>query len=237
VSWPGVKPHVPVPVIGPHRLNDKEPPPPRLRSSKPASDPDQFCEHVGQALQIYLKSKEVPDNADPFYVRAFPKERLTKVDTPFDGITYKILSSVPAQTRNDGTISRKPYSFIEPDPTKHGYELVTDAWFELATVEFTIWSKSNPTRGKLVNWFHKFILRYANAYKYFEARGADKLQFVGRGEDGFETHEEQEVYFGTLTYQVRIQFLDTFSQRQLDSLTIDSQFGHDQQTILQTAHP
>jgi len=190
---------------------------------------------VGKALALHLKTEETPAGAQPFYLHQFPKERVGTVDAPFDGITFKVLSSVPAPTRNDGTVSRRPFTFTEPDPQRQGYLKKTDTWMEIVTVEFTIWSKSNPTRGKLVNWFHRFILRYANAYKVFLARGIDKLQFVGRGEDGFETHEQQEIYFGTLTYQCRVQFLDTYIERQLDQLTVIAQLGQDQQTILQTA--
>lgn len=208
---------------------------PSLRSSRPAVDPEGFFDIVGQALQLHLKSEEVPDGALPFYLHSVPKERISQVDQPFDGITFKVISSVPAPVKNDGSVSRKPITFNAPDPNQDGYTTKTDTWMEILTVEFTVWSRSNPTRGKLVNWFHKFILRYANAYKFFEARGADKLQFVGRGEDSFESHEEQEIYFGTLTYQVRIQFLNNYSQRQIDELTVNVQFGQDQQTILQTA--
>lgn len=208
---------------------------PRLRSARPAVDPDGFFAAVGDALDLYMQEETVPAGAVPFYEHSFPKERLSKVDTPFDGITFRVLSSVPASRRNDGTTARKPFTFEEKDPAKFGYGKLTNAWFEVVTVEFTIWSKSNPNRGKLVNWFHRFMMRYANTYKFFEARGADQFTPVGRGEDGFETHEEQEIYFGTLTYQVRVQFLDTYSKRQLTQMTVDVQLGTDQQTILQTA--
>jgi hypothetical protein len=208
---------------------------PRLRSTRAAVDSEQFFDAVGQALQLHLKSQEVPDGAIPFYLHAVPKERVSQVDQPFDGITYKVVSSVPYPRSNDGTVSRKPFTFEAPDPHQAGYVIKTDSWMELLTVEFSVWSRSNPTRSKLVNWFHLFMMRYANAYKFFEARGADMFQFVGRGEDDFESHEEQEIYFGTLTYQVRIQLLNNYSQRQIDQLTVDVQFGYDQQTILQTA--
>jgi hypothetical protein len=208
---------------------------PRLRSSRPAIDSDGFFDAVGQAIQLHINTTAPPDGASPFYVHEFPKERLSKTDAAFDGVTFRVLSSVPAASRNDGTIPRKPYEFSEPDLNQANYVKKTTTWFELLSVEFTLWSKSSPTRGKLVNWFHKFMMRYANAYKFFEARGADQFQFVGRGEDGFETREEQEIYYGTLTYQVRVQFLDTYSERQLTQLTVDSQLGNDQQTILQTA--
>ena len=207
---------------------------PRLRSSLPAVDPDGFFAAVGKALTLHLTVEDAPAGSQPFYLHQFPKERVGKVDQPFDGFTFKVLSSLPAQVRNDGTVSRKGTYFSEPSTTHAGYLKWTSTWKELVTVEFTVWSKSNPTRGQLVNWFHRFILRYANAYKFFEARGVDKFQFVGRGEDGFETHEEQEIYFGTLTYQCQVQFLDTYLERQLDQLTVTAQLGQDQQTILQT---
>ena len=208
---------------------------PRLRSSLPAADPDTFFDAVGQALALHEQSEETPAGTQPFYLHQFPEERVSTVDQPFDGITFSVISSVPAAVRNDGTVRRKPFVFDEKAKTLAGYDKKTSTWFELVTVEFTIWSKSNPTRGKLVNWFHRFILRYANAYQFFEARGIDKFQFVGRGADGFETHEQQEIYFGTLTYQCRVQFMDTYLERQLDKLTVSLQLGSDQQTILQTA--
>ena len=207
---------------------------PRLRSSLPAADPDTFFEAVRQALDLHMKSESVPAGAEPFYLHQFPKERVSTVDKPFDGITFSVVSSVPAATRNDGTISRRPFYFDDQAQTLAGYTKKTATWFELVTVEFVIWSKSNPTRGKLVNWFHRFMRRYAE-FKFFEARGVDKFQFVGRGQDGFETHEDQEIYYGTLTYQCRVQFMDTYLERKLDKLSVSLQLGSDQQTILQTA--
>lgn len=207
---------------------------PRLRSARPAVDPEGFFDVVGQALQLHIAADEVPAGTSPFYQHAFPKDRLGKTDQPFDGITFKVLSSVPAQVSNDGTVRRNAFTF-ESEALADNYTQKSMVWLELLTVEFTIWSKSNPTRSSLVTWFHRFLLRYANVYKFFEARGADKFQFVGRGEDGFETREQQLVYFGTLTYQVRIQFLDSFTERQLTQLTVDVALGNDQQTILQSA--
>jgi hypothetical protein len=210
---------------------------PRLRSSLPSVSPDEFFDIVKEGLNLYVASVQIPDNANPLYVHSFPKARLTKVDQAFDVITFRVLSSVPAQVGNDGTVSRRPYTFQAPDPNQTGYVIKTDQYDELLTVEFTIWSKSNPTRSRLVTWFHRFMLQYANRYKFFEGRGADKFQFVGRGEDGFETHEEQEIYFGTLTYQVKVHFLDTYSERLIDQMTVVGQLGQDQQpiTVLQTA--
>ena len=52
---------------------------------------------------------------------------------------------------------------------------------------------------------------------------------MGRGEDGFDTRENQEIHYGTLTYQFRVQFLDSFSQRQLETLTVSAQIDQEDQ--------
>lgn len=205
---------------------------PRLRSSLRAVDVDGFFVVAGEALDLERKTAEIPAGADPFYVHNFPKERLAESDKPFDGITWRVLSSAMAPTDNAGSrIPRKPFTPLSagPDPNAKGYNLLTQMWWELATVEFTIWSKSSDTRSVLLTWFHRLLMRYANVLKFFEGRGVDKFQFVGRGEDGFETHEQQEVSFGTLTYQFRVQFLDTFSQRQLEQLTVYAQIDRKDQ--------
>jgi len=130
-----------------------------------------------------------------------------------------------APTDNAGSrIPRKPMNLdSRPDTSAAGYNLLTQMWWELATAEFTIWSKSNDTRSILLTWFHKLLMRYANVLKFFEGRGVEMFQYVGRGEDGFETREQQELHFGTLTYQFRVQYLDTFSERQLEQLSVLSQ--------------
>lgn len=201
---------------------------PRLRSSLPAVDVDGFFKAVEEALQLQIKTTPPPDGAHPFYVHSFPKERLGKTGEPFDGITWRVVSSGMAPTDNAGSrIPRKPILKVEKaDPKLGGYNQLTEMWWELATGEFTIWSKSSSTRSSLLTWFHKFLMCYANVLLFFEGRGVDKFQFVGRGEDGFETHEEQEVHFGTLTYQFRVQYLDTFTQRRLDSISAVAQIDH-----------
>jgi hypothetical protein len=195
---------------------------PRLRSSLRAVGVDGFFKMAEEALALELETSEVPDGAHPFYMHSFPKERLGKTGQPFDGITWRVVSSAMAPTDNAGSrIPRKPILSVETkDPRLGGYNQITQMWWELATAEFTIWSKSSSTRSSLLTWFHKVLMRYANVLKFFDGRGVEMFQFVGRGEDGFETREEQEVHFGTLTYQFRVQYLDTFTRRQLESLSV-----------------
>src|ERR1035437_8107231 len=84
---------------------------PRLRCSLPAADPDTVFDAVGQALALHEKSEEVPAGSQPFYLHQSPKERVSTVDQPFDGITFSVISSVPAPVRNEGTVARKPFLF------------------------------------------------------------------------------------------------------------------------------
>jgi hypothetical protein len=204
---------------------------PRLRSSLRAVDIDGFFTVVGQALALEMKLSEVPDGAHPVFVHTFPKERIAEEGKPFDVITWKVISAAMAPTDNAGSrIPRKPFKIPGgPDPRATSYNLLTQMWWELGTAEFTIWSKSSDTRSTLLTWFHKLLMRYANVLKFFEGRGVDMFQYVGRGEDSFETHEEQEVHFGTLTYQFRVQYLDTFSERQLEQLSVQAQIDHGDQ--------
>jgi hypothetical protein len=198
---------------------------PRLRSSQRAEDVDGFFKVVGEALNLELQISEVPDGANPFYVHSFPKERLGKESQPFDGITWKVLNSSMAPMDNaGGRIPRKPMAFeSKSDPNMAGYNLITQDWLELGTAEFTIWSRSSDTRSSLLVWFHKMLMRYANVFQFFEGRGIDMFQYVGRGEDSFETREDQELHFGTLTYQFRVQYIDNFSIKKLEKLTVNVQ--------------
>src|ERR1039458_5126952 len=95
---------------------------PRLRSSLPAADPDTFFDAVGQALALHEQSEETPAGTQPFYLHQFPEERVSTVDQPFDGITFSVISSVPAAVRNDGTVRRKPFVFDEKAKTLAGYD-------------------------------------------------------------------------------------------------------------------
>jgi hypothetical protein len=200
---------------------------PRLRSTLKAIDVDCFFDSVGEILQLQLEVQggEAPDGAVPFYVHSFPKERLARTGDPFDGITWGVLSSTMASMDNaGGRISRKPMEIeVKPDPNRSGYNSVTQIWLETSTVEFTIWSKSSDTRSKLLTWFHKVLMRYANVLQFFDGRGIYQFQFVGRGADTFETREQQEVHFGTLTYQFRVQYVDSYLEKQLTSLTATAQ--------------
>ncbi len=203
---------------------------PRLRSSLTAVDVDGFFAIVGEILdmQLQVQGGEAPDGAVPFYVHSFPKERLAKEGQPFDGITWKVLNSTMAPMDNAGSrIPRKPVSIQGGKDSKMGgYNLLTQMWQELATVEFTIWSKSSDTRSRLLVWFHKVLMRYVNVLQFLDGRGITMFQFIGRGEDQFESREQQEVHYGTLTYQFRVQYLDTFSQKQLETITAYARIDH-----------
>jgi hypothetical protein len=204
---------------------------PRLRSTHPAANPGEFFDVVEKALLLQLASEQTDRKL--FFTHSFPKDRLAKPDQEFFGIVFRVLSSVMTPTDNSGSrVPRAPsVRQVVLDPHKTGYADVDFAWKETLTVEFKIYSKASDTRGELVHWFHRFFMRYAYLMKYFEGYGIDKIQFVGRGEDGYETQEMQEVYFGLLTYQCQLEYLETYSKRIIDSLTINASAGNDVLTI------
>jgi hypothetical protein len=102
-----------------------------------------------------------------------------------------------------------------------GYNLATYGWWENNTVLFEIWSKTNSTANQLGLWFHRFMMRYANYYKFFEAYGVKQFRFLKRLEDTTNTQANQELYLRRYTYTFRLEYLDTFQARQLTELTID----------------
>lgn len=204
---------------------------PAKRSAHPAANAGQYFDVVSKALDLHQASEQT--NRQLFFTHNYPKDRLAKADQEFSGIVFRVLSSTMTPTDNSGTRIPRAPSRRETvlDPHKKGYVNITTGWKETLTSEFKIYTKASDTRGELVDWFHRFFMRYAYALEYFGTYGIDKIQFVGRGEDGYETQENQEVYFGTLTYQCQLEYLDIFSARVLDSLTLNASAGKDVLTI------
>jgi hypothetical protein len=209
--------------------------PPPLRSSEPAADIQGFFRAVGEALDLHVKTAGAPDGITPVYVHSFPKERLSQPSVPgqpgkpFDVITHHVLDGGMSATSNDG--SRVPRAPVlrekKPHPDKTGYALCTTGWWEDATVVFTIWSNSNENADELTVWFHRFMMRYAYFYGFFQARGIQQFRFVKRLEDDTEDREGQELYRRYLAYSLRLEYLDTFEERQLTDVTLNVTAGRD----------
>lgn len=196
---------------------------PPLRSSQKAADIDGFFKLVDQALDLHIKTTGAPEGAVPVYVHSFPKERVGQKDQPFDVITHHVMEGGMAATSNDG--SRVPRGPVLRDrrahPEKDGYNLCVNGWWEDAAVVFTVWSRNSEVADRMTVWFHKFIMRYANFYDFFKARGVQQFRFVKRLEDGVEDREGQELHHRRLVYSFRIEYLDTFEERQLTSVSVN----------------
>jgi len=205
---------------------------PPLRSSEAAVDIQGFFQTVGEALGVHIKTAGAPDGIAPEYVHSFPKKRLSEPGKPFDVITHHVLDGGMSATSNDGSrIPREPATRERtPHPEKAGYNLCIQAWWEDATVVFTIWSNSNENADELAVWFHKFLMRYAYFYGFFKARGIQQFRFVQRLEDSNEDREGQELYVRRLAYSFRLEYLDTFEERQLTDLTVNVTAGRDTET-------
>lgn len=206
---------------------------PPLRSSKPAADINGFFQIVGQALAEYIKTEGAPEGTAPRYEETFPKERLSEPDTAFDVILFHVVTGEMAATSNDGaTVPRAPtLRNVTKMPSQAGYNQVQYGWWENYTVEFEVWSKSNSVANTLATWFHRFLIRYAYYYKFFEAFGVQQLKFVGRQADKADTKENQELQIRSLRYSFRLEFLDTFTERQITDLTLNFKIKRDVQTV------
>ena len=85
--------------------------------------------------------------------------------------------------------------------------------------------------NSLAVWFHRFLIRYAYYYKFFEAFGVQQFKFAGRQEDKSDEKENQELQIRPLRYSFRLEFLDTFTERQLTDLTLNFKIKRDVQTV------
>ncbi len=197
--------------------------PPRLRSSLPAVDIQGFFKAVEDALKLHLASSKWPEGTKPTFVHSFPKARLIQPDDPFDVITFSVGGSEMAATSNDGSrIPRGPQIRDKvARKVKYGYDNVTMAWKEEVAVVFNIWSKSNRRADDMVNWFHRFMMKYGAIYKFFMARGVDRFQFVKRGRDEVENAEGQEVYKRSLVYMIRIEYVDVLEEKLLETINLN----------------
>lgn len=207
-------------------------PAPPTRSTRPAADIDGFFTAVNEALKLHLKTVAWPTGTYPTLIHAFPRERLAKVDDPFDVITFSVLSAEMAPTSNDGSrVPRGPIILDGKTQEYMGYNTATLMWWEEATVQFHVWSRSNKRADDMTTWFHRFLMSYAHAYQFFRARGVEQFRFVGRGRDEAEVQAQQELYHRTLTYKFRIQYLQTLLDRQLESVTISLAVDRQTDTI------
>jgi hypothetical protein len=204
-------------------INIAELSPPKLRSSLPAVDIGGFFSAVNDALKLHVNSQKWPAGTNPTFVHEFPKERLATLTDPFDVITFAVGGAELAASSNDG--SRVPRGPVFRDAVTSeklfGYKNVTMAWKEEVAVMFHVWSRSNRRADDMVNWFHRFMMRYAFYYEFFKARGVDRFQFVKRGRDEVDNPDGKEIYKRSLVYQIRIEYLDVLVERELDTVTLN----------------
>ena len=197
---------------------------PQTRSSLPACDIDGLASLVATALALHIQTSRPPGDQPPTMVEDFPRDRQGKFDTSLDVVTWQVVSSVLAGTDRTGRerIPTRPAVREElPHPTRAGYKLVTTAWWEWVTLEYTVHAKSNQRANQLATWFHQFLMRYGPTLQYFRARGVSLFQFVGRGADDETNKYGQLLYTRPLRYQLRLEMLDHFEVKTLDSLTVN----------------
>lgn len=192
------------------------------RSSAPAVDHNGFFALVRDAVHLHLQHERAPHGWEPKLVEDYPRTRQGEFDKPFDVITYKVISSVPANMSASG--ERRMIAPIQvesrPHPDKARYLESTTGWFEDAVVEFTIHGKSNADANRRVQWFHRVLMTYAFSMHYFKSRGINFFAFEGRLEDAQSNNFGQEVYLRQLRYRIRLQFLARADRKMLEYVTV-----------------
>lgn len=195
---------------------------PPVRSSQPAADYIGFLEVLNSALDLHLKSTQVPDGLRPTLVEDYPKTRTGAFDNDFDVILFHVVEAQPAATSNDG--SRRPQALTlkqnSPHPEKDGYRLLSYGWKEEAIIQFTLLTKSNMQANRMASWFQRFLNTYIHGMRFFGAYGVEKFYFVRRLEDEIVQKFGQDLYARALQYHVRLNFMDSYEVKGLELVSI-----------------
>jgi len=192
------------------------------RSPLPAVDWDTFFDAVAEAMKLHIASTGPPGQRAPTLVAEYPKDNEGNPTTPFDLIIYGIQKSVRAATDPKQQRIPKGPTLRErrPHPTKKGYSLITIAWWEMMTVRFVCYGLSSTRADEITKWFHKMMMRYIFDLSFFRVRGVQYMTFEERGPCEFSREYGQEVHFRHLDYNVRLELIETFECKNLESINV-----------------
>jgi len=205
-------------------LNEVGQPKYLTRSNLPAVHWDSFFDAVNEAFKLNIASAGPAGQRAPVFVTDYPKTNQGSFETSFDVIVFHILGSKMAPQGNHGQRVPKgaTYREVKPQPNKQGYSLVTMAWWEMMSVQFTIYGLSHKRADELTEWFQLMLFAYNNpALNFFRERGINYMHFEGRGADELSREYGQELYKRTLKWDVRLELLQHFSVKNLETLTIE----------------
>jgi hypothetical protein len=204
-------------------LNEAHQPKYLTRTPLPAVDWGTFFDAVNTAMDLHLQTYGPPGQKAPTLVSEVPKTNEGNFDTSFDVILYKIMESKRAASDPSGRrrIPKGPtVREVKPHPTKARYHIVTVGWWELMKARFTIYALSADRASEVTEWFHRMMMRYTFDLSFFKARGVQYMTFDGRGEDEFSRLFGQELYIRNLDYNVRLELLESFEVKDIESLNI-----------------
>lgn len=211
-------------------LNEAHEPKYLTRTALPAVDYDTFFNAVNDAFVLNLQSIGPPGQKAPVLVAEVPKDNEGNFDTSFDVIVFKIMKSEMAATdpSNKRRFPKGPTPReTKPHPTKARYSLTTVGWWEMMTVRFIVYSLARDRADEITKWFHFMMMRYSAYLGFFRDRGVQYFHFAGRGEDEFSRQWGQELYIRTLDYNVRLELLQSFEVKDLESINIQLPEGPD----------
>jgi hypothetical protein len=196
------------------------------RSGQPAADHIGFFKAVQRAYALHLKAQAISADLAPRLVEDYPRDRNgQKFDTSFDVVLFRVAGSQPA-TLAKGIQPTGMIAFgSEPSRSKAGYHDYTRGWIEEATVEFSVYAKSNARANEVAVWFHRFMMFYGFSEQFFKAQGVPFFGFKARLPDEKVTEFGQDLYKRTLQYVIRLQFLEVAEAKDLETLHVISGEG------------
>src|SRR5665213_807694 len=199
------------------------------RTPLPSVDWSGFFAAVNEAFILHLASQGPPGQKAPVFVATYPKDNLGNFKSDFDVILFDNNGCVRAATDPSGG-RRYPKGpnprETKPHPTKDRYSIVTLGWWEMMDAQFQIVSLSHDRANELVDWFHWMMMQYTGL-GFFKDRGVHYLTFESRGPEEFSRAFGQEMYTRKLNYNVRLELLQNFEVKDLESVHFQTDTGPD----------
>lgn len=181
------------------------------------------------SLQRFFElTKELLDNSlskagqpSLFITEEYPPLDLATEGNGNDIIVYKIISREPAKMSADGMSRpqlRQKFSYAYQDPK------IGDNTIEVFTrpldheIEFIVWSTSNKSANRVVEWLEKELVN--NAW-FFRSQGADRFYFLRRLSDGYITTGNQRLFYRPLRFFLRFSEFTAYANYNLKKVELE----------------
>ena len=180
-------------------------------------DIDDFFKDVNDLIETLKDS----DNS----IKGFTFRHSSAHELPSDGIDlrFNILKRTPA-TWSAGVgphegkqqYKYKPLSVFD-DLENPGYSTIVYGQFMDNTIVMVPWAKTWTTANRAAHTLEDFIPDYT---WYYQKRGMQQIRYLGRGEDLFQSTEQNALYGCPLMFYVRTLKIKKVQERKLEEIIV-----------------